>query len=436
MNVELFLALRMKLSTHGQGSSIATRIAKISVAIGIVVMIVSMAVIGGFRLEITSLLSGFGSHIQIVNIASNDSFEAVPISTNDELVEKIKAVKNVKAINPYAIKAGVTRSENDIQGVVLKGVDGSFDWSFFKNKMVAGTLPRIVDSARTKDVIISKRLSDILQLEVGESLDMMFVEQPPRRDRFRVSGIYNTGFSEMDDLMVMTDMRNVQRLNRWDDDQISGYEIMCRSIKKIDELTLEIDEIVYGSIIDQLDFEPSMLESEIMADFDPAMLDLRVENLRVENIKDLNPIIFDWLKTHNLNAIVIIVIMLTVSLLGMISAILIIILERVKMIGILKTLGMSNRSIQRVFVMRSIRIVLSGLRLGNIIGIHICVIQMLTGIIQLDSSGYFLSVVPIYLSPFWLFPLNAAIFVITTTVLMLPTLLITLISPEKSMRYE
>ncbi|MFI3265600.1 MAG: ABC transporter permease [Rikenellaceae bacterium] len=437
MNVEYFISRRMKLSAHGKGSSVATRIAKASVVIGIVVMIISLAVINGFRKEITSLLSGFGSHIQIVNLDGNSSFETLPISKDQPFLDELAANKAIVSINPYAIKAGITRSQDDIQGVMLKGVDHNYDWSFFKKNLVVGSLPRMNDTLHTKDVLISRRLSQILKLSTGDNLDMLFIEQPPRRDRFRISGIYDTGFEDMDDIAVITDLRNVQRLNRWDENQVTGFEIMCNNINNIDQITLEVDDIVYNSLISSIGSEPESLNDQSSTgNLVLNTSSTKIENLRVNNIRDLNPIIFDWLQTHNLNAIVIITIMLAVSLLGMISAILIIILERVKMIGTLKTLGMSNRSIQIIFMMRTIKIILSGLRIGNIIGVGICFIQLFTGIIKLDAGGYFLSTVPIHLSPLWLLPLNVGLFCIIVLVLMLPTMIISIISPEKSIRYE
>lgn len=436
MNVEYYISRRIKSSTNGQGSNIATRIAKLSVAIGIVVIVVSMSIIIGFRREVTSLLGGFDAHIHIVNLDSNNSLKTTPITKNAALVELLEQNKEIVSISPYAIKAGITRSDNDIQGIMLKGVDESFDWKFFESKMVEGSLPRVDDSTRTKDILISKRLADILRLELDQSLDMLFIEQPPRRDRFRVCGIYSTGMNDMDELMVLTDIRNVQRLNRWTSDQITGYGINCKDINKVEELSSKIEDDIYLNIIASLGQEPDMLNTLSSPELSETDIRLITESLKVENIKELNPIVFDWLKTHKLNALVIIIIMLTVSLLGMISAILIIILERVKMIGTLKTLGMSNLSIQKVFMMHSIKIILSGLRIGNVIAFSLCLIQRYTGIIKLDSANYFLSEVPIYLNPLWLFPLNTAIVLVIILTMMLPTLIVSLISPEKSLRYE
>lgn len=438
MDVEYYIARRIKSSKKGGGSNIATRIARLSVAIGMIVMIVSLSIITGFRKEITELLGGFGTHIQVVNLRNSNSFETTPITKNQALVDRLIQHDQVSSISPYAIKAGITRSDNDIQGIMLKGVDHSFDWSFFESKLVEGQLPRISDSTRTKDVLVSQRLLEILRLELGQSLDMLFIEQPPRRDRFRICGVYNTGMNDMDELIAMTDIRNVQRLNRWNSDQITGYGISCKDINKLEQVSIEIDDIIYLNVMTSLDEEPDELHSTTLTlsetlSSNPIQI---TENLKVESLKDLNPIIFDWLKTHNINAMVIIIIMLVVSILGMISAILIIILERVKMIGTLKTLGMNNLSMQKIFIMHSTKIVLEGLAIGNLIGIVACMIQAATGAIKLDSSGYFLSQVPISLDPFWLIVLNLAIFVVIILTMTLPTLIVSLISPEKSLRYE
>lgn len=433
MNIEKYIAGRMNLSAAGRGSSVITRIATISVAIGIAVMVISIAVIVGFKEQITAILSGFGSHIQIVNFEGGNTFESSPISKDQPFLDELRAQREITSISPYAIKGGVTRSESDIQGVVLKGVDSEYDWGFFESRLIAGTLPRIEDTLRTKDVIISESLSNILQVGVDDPLDMMFIETPPRRDRFKISGIYSGGVAEMDNMLVMTDMRNVQRLNRWEEHQVTGFEITISDIDIIDRVDEQVEHIIYGSTAINGSSEPLSLNDPTPVSMPRYII---TDNLTVESIKDRNPMIFDWLKTHNLNAIVIIVIMLAVSLLGMISAILIIILERVQMIGILKTLGMNNRSIQRLFIRRSSTIALKGLVIGNLIAIALCAVQSLTGVIHLDPSGYFIDVVPISLSVVWILPLNIAIFASIVVVLTLPTLIISLISPEKSIRYE
>lgn len=299
------------------------RIATLSVAIGMAVMIISLAVIFGFKHEITAKLTGFGAHVQIVNLDGNTSYETVPISINQPVVPLIEKLPDFGGIHPYAIKAGILRSDDAMQGVVLKGVAADYDWTFFQDNLIEGSMPRIGDTVRYKDILISRKLAAMLQLKVDDPLEMLFIQNPPRRDRFRVRGIYDTQFDELDKMMVLTDIRNVQRLNGWDSTQITGFEITTTDFSRLEPFTDAIDDLVFNT--------------------PPA----EGNSLRVINIRERYPTIFDWLNAHNVNAAVIIIVMLVVALFNMITALLIILLERTSMIGVLKALGMGNRSLQK-----------------------------------------------------------------------------------------
>ena len=331
INLEYFLARRIAFTRGGRKNNVMVRIATLSVAVGMAVMIVSLAVIFGFKHEITAKLTGFGSHVQIVNLDGNTSYETVPISKNQPVVPLIEKLPACGEIHPYAIKAGILRGEEAMQGVVLKGVGPDYDWSFFRENLSEGSIPVLSDSVRNKDVLISHRLASMLKLRVGDPLEMLFIQNPPRRDRFRVKGIYDTQFDELDKVMVLTDIRNVQRLNGWDSTQITGFEITTTDFPRLEKFTDAVDELIF--------------------DTPPA----EGNTLRVINVRERYPMIFDWLDAHNVNAGVIITVMLIVALFNMIAALLIILLERTSMIGVLKALGMGNRSLQKMFVIRSSR---------------------------------------------------------------------------------
>ena len=412
LDLPYFLARRMAAPVHGRKRNVMVRIATLSVVVGMAVMIVALGVIFGFKRQITSKLTGFGAHVQLVNLDGNSSYETVPISIDQPVVKRIAQLDEVSALYPYAIKVGILKGEEAMQGVVLKGVGPDYDWSFFERYRVAGEVPRITDSARNKDAMISSRLASMMHLKVGDPFEMLFIQNPPRRDRFRVSGIYDTQFDELDKVMILTDLRNVQRLSGWDSTQVTGFEIDTRDFAHLDRFTARVDELVFDT---------------------PGVDD---QSLRAVSIRERYPMIFDWLNAHNVNAAVIITVMLLVALFNMVSALLIILLERTPMIGVLKALGMDNRALQKTFVIRSAFILLKGMFWGNVLGLGLCLLQYYTGWVKLDQAGYFLTTVPIYLDWGWWALLNVVTFVLLVLLLTLPTLIISLILPEKSIRFE
>jgi lipoprotein-releasing system permease protein len=245
------LARRIAFNHGGQKNNVMIRIATLSVAIGMAVMIISLAVIFGFKHEITAKLTGFGAHVQIVNLDGNTSYETVPISINQPVVPLIEKLPDFGGIHPYAIKAGILRSDDAMQGVVLKGVAADYDWTFFQDNLIEGSMPRIGDTVRYKDILISRKLAAMLQLKVDDPLEMLFIQNPPRRDQFRVRGIYDTQFDELDKMMVLTDIRNVQRLNGWDSTQITGFEITTTDFSRLEPFTDAIDDLVFNTAGDQ-----------------------------------------------------------------------------------------------------------------------------------------------------------------------------------------
>ena len=301
-----------------------------------------------------------------------------------------------------------------MQGVMLKGVGEGYDDTFFTKSLVRGALPRVGGEERHKDLLISESLASMLRLDTASKVEMLFVQEDgrPRRDRFKVCGIYSTGMGEMDDMIVVTELRNVQRLNSWSEEQITGYEINCRDFSRLTEFATDIDRIAA---------EVSITEGA---------------NLMADDIERRFPTIFDWLRAHNVNAVVIIVIMITVALMNMISAMLIILLERTRMIGLLKAMGMRNGAIQRVFLYRSLYIVARGALWGNAIGLVICALQRWGHIIKLDPSGYMLSEVPISVELWWWLLLNVGTVAVIVLLMVIPTMIISFIKPDTTIRYQ
>lgn len=416
INFEFFIARRISGKGIKENKNVMVKIATITVAISIAVMIIALAVLSGFKKEMTDKLVGFGAHVQVVHLDGNKSFETVAIEKNSALEERIKEIKTTAYIHPYAVKGGVVKTDRAMEGVMLKGVEKDYDWSFFNRFLTDGKLPVIGDSIRTKDIIISKSLANAMMLNVDDRVEMMFVREnkPPRRDQFKVSGIYDTGFEEMDMMMVVTDIRNVQRLNGWSENQITGYEVNTTQFDKLEQF----NNAVYNAVM------------QVEEESDEGL------NLMVNDITTRYPSLFDWLKAHNVNTAVLIIIMLFVALLNMISALLIIVLERTHMIGVLKALGMNNPSLQKMFVIRSGYIIAKGMIWGNIVGIGLALIQKYSGIIKLDQSGYFISHVPINLDLWWIIGFNIGAFILIITLLTIPTMIVSKIKPDSTIRYQ
>lgn len=414
MKLEHFIAKRLSSGKEGKNnlSRPFITIATVAVALSLAVMIISVAVVTGFKNEISEKTIGFGSHIQILNLDRNVSFETSPISSNQDFLPQVKAIKGIKHIQVFAVKPGIIKTDNDIQGIVLKGVGFDFDWSFFQKNMVDGEILTLNDSILSNGAVISKTISQLLRLKVGDTFDMFFVQDPPRVRRFTVNGIYDSKMAEFDKMFVFADLRHIQRLNGWTSDQVSGFEVFIDDFNRVDFLKYEVEDIVAFVFMQD------------------------GSRLMVQSIIDKYPQIFDWLGLQDLNVIVLLVLMLAVAGINMISGLLIIILERTNMIGVLKALGAENGLIRKIFIIQSGFIVGRGLIFGNIIGLLIAFLQLKFGIIKLDEANYYLSSVPINLDFINILLLNLATFAVTILMLVVPSMVISRISPDKTIKYE
>jgi lipoprotein-releasing system permease protein len=381
------------------------RIALLGVALGFAVMIVALAVVSGFKKEIRDKVIGFGSHIQVSNYDENNSYETKPIERNDSFALGLSKVEGVKHVQEFATKAGIIKTKTEIEGVVAKGVGKDYDWTYFKKRLVEGTVFSTNDTSKSDAVLISKNLSKRLSLKVGDALVMYFIQQPPRARKFRISGIYETGLEEFDNRFIFCDIAHIRKLNDWTENQTGGYELSLNDFDKLEEVGARVYNIT------------------------PSQLNART-------IRDLYPQIFDWLGLQDMNGVIIIVLMLIVSGINMISALLIIILERVNLIGMLKALGAVNYSVRKIFLYVAAFLIGRGLLVGNVIGIGLCLIQKQFGLIHLDQQSYYLSVIPINLSLFHILLLNAGTLVVCVGMMILPTLIITKITPLKALKFS
>jgi lipoprotein-releasing system permease protein len=414
MNLPYFIANRL-IKGRREGTSFSRPInviAIIGIAMGLAVMILAVAILTGFKQQIREKVVGFGSHIQILNFDSNISFETTPISDTQEFVPKIKQIPGIRHMEVFATKAGIIKTDKDIQGVVLKGVGSDFDWSYFISCMVNGSVFTVSDTGRTDKVIISKKISDMLSLKTGDSFAMHFIQDPPRMRKFTISGIYETSLDEFDKMFVFCDIGHIKRLNGWEDDQVSGFEVFIDDFDRLDEMTLAIrDAIGYKIAEDETKF-------------------------KVTNIRIKYPQIFDWLNFQDINVIIIILLMLVVAGFNMISGLLILILEKTNMIGILKALGSEDTIIRRVFLYQAAYLIGKGLLWGNLIGIGLAFIQLKTGVISLDPSSYYIKTVPVNLDFIHVLLLNAGTMVAIVIMLLVPSQLISRITPVKAIKYD
>lgn len=414
MNAELFIAKKITQSgdSKQQLSAPVVKIAVFGIALGLAVMILSVAIITGFKNQVSGKVIGFASHIQVTNFDSNRSFETLPISRNQVSQPLLNSIKGIKHSQVFITKSGIIKTKNNIQAVVLKGIDENYDLTFFANNLVEGNLMEITDSVKSNQIIISEYVANLLNLKLSDNLTVYFVQDPPRMRAFKICGIYKTSIEDFDKAFALVDLRHLQKLNNWEPDQVSGYEIIIDDFENIEALTDSVVEIAGYNFTD-----------------DGA-------RLKVANIKQLYPQIFDWLNLQNINVWIILTLMLIVAGFNMISGLLILILERTGMIGLLKGLGYNNWRIRKIFLYQSGFLILRGLIWGNIIGISICMIQLQFGVVPLDEATYYIDKVPINLKIMHLVLLNAGTLVLIVAMMIIPSYIITKISPAKAIKFN
>ncbi len=407
MNVEFFIAKRLVIAKEGNNrlSRPIIRIAILAIALSVAVMLISIGVVKGFKKDISDKVIGFGSHIQIMDFSDNNSYETKAISKNQDFYPSIEKENGIKHIEVFATKAGIIKTKDEILGVILKGIDTDFDWTFFKENLIAGDVISINDSSMTNQVIISEKISNSLQLKLADNLIMYFVQEPPRVRKFEIVGIYNTELEEFDNLYVFGDIKHIQKLNDWGNDTVGGFALTINNFEDLEKQT----QIVYEK-----------------TSYD----------LNAQSIKEMNPQIFDWLKLQDINVKVIIILMLIVAAINIITVLLILILERTKLIGILKAIGQTNWGIRKVFLYNVTYLIIKGLFWGNLLGIGLSLLQKQFHIISLNPATYYMKSVPIHLILSDVLLLNLSVIVTCFLMLLLPTYLITKITPIKAIRFE
>jgi lipoprotein-releasing system permease protein len=393
-------------------SSISAPIIKIAIAaiaIGMVMMIVSVATGIGLQQKIREKVSAFNGHIIISNYDNNQSEATLtPIAKNQEFYPKFNSVAGISHVQAIATKAGIIRTEKAFEGIVFKGVGEDYQWSNIKEYLVAGRLPNL-SSQLNSEVVISQFLADRLQLKVGDAFNTFFIKenqnQLPNIRHFKITGIFNSGFQEFDATYILGDIRHIQRINKWSPNQIGAFEIFVDDFDQIQS----VGEEVYQQT-------PSNLDSK--------------------TIIEKYSYIFDWLQLFDFNIVVILGVMILVATINMVVALLVLILERTQMIGILKALGANNWSVRKIFLYNALYLIFRGLLWGNGIGIGVLLIQKYFGVIQLNPENYYVNQAPVYFNWGYILALNLLTVTVCFVVLLIPSYLITKISPVKAIRYD
>lgn len=411
MNLEYFIAKRL-ITAKDYKSSISAPIIKIAIsaiAIGMIMMIVSVATGIGLQQKIREKVSAFNGHIIISNYDNNQSeVTLVPISKKQDFYPKFTSVPGISHIQAIATKAGIIRTEKAFEGIILKGVGKDYKWNNIKEYLISGKLPDF-SKGLNEEVLISQFLATRLNLQVGDSFNTFFIKEGqnklPNIRRFKITGIFNSGFQEFDATYVIGDIRHLQRINKWSPDEVGAFEVFVNDFNNIKTT----GEQVYEETSSTLD---------------------------TKTIIEKYSYIFEWLQLFDLNIIIILVVMILVATINMVVALLVLILERTQMIGILKALGADNWSVRKIFLYNAFYLIVRGLFWGNLIGISLLLIQQYFGIIKLNPENYYVNQAPVYLNLGYVLLLNLLTVTVCFLVLLIPSYIITKISPVKAIRFD
>ena len=413
MNFEIFIVKKIIRSRPGKksGANALVNVSVFAISLSMAVMILSVAILTGFKKEIKDKLTGFGSHIQISSLTANNSWEAGPICIDQPFLEKMKQDPDIMGIYPFATKPGIVQSGKELQGIILKGVEAGYNWDFFKRYLTAGRVPDL-SHPDSLEVLVSASLARLLRIEPSMKLPTYFIQDPPRMRPFRVCGVYETGLEEYDKVFVYCNLSQIREINDWQAGEISGFEIRLVNPDKMEQVATRIRQSV----------DESTVQSDII--------------LQIKTLRDLAPGFFDFLSLTDTNVWVILTLMILIAGFNMISGLLIIILDRTKMIGTLKALGTNNRSMSRIFLYQAGYIIGKGLLLGNMIGLTLAIIQDRFRLIPLNPQSYFVDSVPIHINLVHLLLMNMGTLVLTLVMMLIPSALLSRISPGNTIKFD
>lgn len=406
MNLSYFISKRISKAEKGSFSSTIHTVSVVSISLGLATMIVAFLILFGFKREIREKLVSFGAHFQISQFTLSNAIDHDPISINHVFAKEPKEYDFIDHVQKFAYKPGLLRTRDEVYGAMLKGVGEDFDFERFRQNMVEGRFIQFEDSGYSSETVISRKIANTLQLSVGSDVIMMFIHSDQTRyRRLQVAGIYDTGMEEFDDKIILGDLALIQNLNQWADSLVGGLEVYIKDFNQLDKAEEKLfDEVGY--------------------------------NLYVEKITDAYMEVFDWLALINQNVYIFLAIILFIACFNMVSALLILIMERTQMIGVLKAMGADNRQIRNIFMNNGVALVFKGLLWGNVVGIGFGVLQDYFQIFPLDPENYYMSYVPIEWSWLTIAGLNLLTLVIVGSALMIPTVIISRIDPIKSIRFD
>ncbi len=398
----------LQSNKKGSGfSKLIINLALAAVCVSVMVMILATAIVKGYQNEVKDKLIGFNAPLQITHLDLNNSFESLPI-VRDTIMEALARKKEgISYLQAYATKAGIIKTENAFEGIVLKGIGPDYNGAFIKKNMLVGSLPLFGDSISSQEIVISAITAKRLELKLGDPLYIYFIQDPPRVRKLKIKGIFDTGMGELDELYAFVDIRQVQKLNNWDPSSISGYEI---GLKRLDRT-----------------------ETENMRD---QIAQITPYNMGLSSIYEMYPALFDWLSLLDLNVVIIMILMVAVASINMITALLILVLERTQMIGLLKAMGAEDKQLSEVFLWMAAKIVFQGLLLGNLLGLGLAFMQKQFSWIKLDQKSYYINRVPIEINAIDIIYVNVFAFFICMFLLLIPVKLVSKVNPVRSIQFN
>ncbi|MFT5480347.1 MAG: lipoprotein-releasing system permease protein [bacterium] len=406
MDFSYFVGKKLATDSGKSFTRLIIRLAIAAVGISLAVMLLAVGVVKGFQSEIKNKIVGFDGHIHVRNLDLNQSRELKLIPLDQAFIPIVTNHPTVTSVAPFCLKAGIINTKKEIEGMVFKGVSKDYDWSFIQSNLQKGRLPILSDSVDTYEFVLSQKVAEKLQLDTGLNLDVFFIQETKvRRRRMRLVGIFSTGLEEFDKTICFTDIRVIQRIYTTDYSQVSGFEININDLSKMEAMTDWID--------DQIGIK-----------------------LRAENIEEKHSVIFQWLQIVDSNAIIIIILMTIVSVVNLITAFLILIVDRTQMIGVLKSLGANNSQVVKVFLLKGLAMVVPGLIIGNVLGLGLAWIQLKTGLITLPEETYYMATVPVEISWQTIAYLNIGTLVISVLMMLIPAIMVRVISPVKAIRFN
>lgn len=404
MNIEYFIAKRIAIKSERTFSKLIVRIAIAGVMLSLAVMILTIAIIKGFKTEIQDKVRGFIGDVQIYRYDLNGSFEKSPFVPNDTTLAYLKNNKDIVSFYPFATKPAIISANGEVEGINFKGIDQTYDWTFIKKHLLSGTTINFNDTT-VNQILISNYTAKRLNLKVGDGFLMHFVQNPPKRRKFKIVGIYAVGIENFDKSFSLGNINIIRSVNNWEPNQMGGIEVRIKDFKKL----------------------------KAVADDVYASLELK---LRSRSVQESTPEIFTWLSLLDVNTQILLVLMMIVGVINMITALLIMILEKTTMIGLLKSMGITDLSVMNIFLYNAIYLVGIGLVLGNLLGLGLAFFQEKTHLFKLDQTNYYLDHVPVEVHVLDVFMLNVTTVVVCFLVLLVPSLLVSRISPLKAIRFK